>query len=93
MQAITITARNVKFAPGSTTAAAGIEVALTLANQDVGVLHDLVVFDTSGALVARTEVISGPSMASTSFLPAAAGRYAFKCSVHPQTMIGTITVQ
>ena len=66
---------------------------LNLDNQDAGVLHDIQVFTSAGAMLAATDAVAGPNTRSVTFTPPAAGSYPFKCSVHPRQMVGTLFVQ
>jgi plastocyanin len=91
-QSITVIAKNVKFSPSALVIAAGSIVHLAFDNQDAGVEHDIVIFDASGAKVASTDATPGPIQQSLTFM-ATAPRYVFKCSVHPQTMNGTLSAQ
>lgn len=86
-------AKDVAFVPNALTVSAGGVVTITFENQDAGVAHDIVFFDPAGARIAGTEVATGPITQRTSFTAAAPGRYAFKCTVHPQQMYGTITAR
>lgn len=92
-QSLTIVAKDVKFAPSSLTARAGGVLHLTLDNQDAGVPHDIIVYDPSGAAIAGTDPATGPVQQTLTVTLGAAGRYAFKCSVHPTTMNGVLIVQ
>lgn len=66
---------------------------ITFNNQDVDITHDFVLFDPSGTQVGATELATGPIVQTVVFTPTVAGGYYFKCSVHPQQMTGTLTVQ
>jgi plastocyanin len=88
---ITIVARDIAFIPEVARGTAG-PVSITLDNQDAEVPHDIVVYNSSGGEVARTEIFNGPARATVTF-DAAPGRYAYKCSVHPQQMTGVLTLQ
>lgn len=81
------------FSPRTATAPAGSSVTLTFDNQDAGVLHDLRVFSSGGALLAQTDIFEGVGQRTVTFTVGAAGAYPFTCSVHPQNMRGTLTVQ
>jgi plastocyanin len=65
---------------------------VTLDNQDT-IAHDLIVYTPAGGIAAQTDPIVGPAQASSSFTPSGPGNFFFKCSLHPQSMIGTIVVQ
>jgi plastocyanin len=92
-QSLTVIAKGVKFVPNALSAAAGATLHLTLDNQDDGVTHDIVIYAPSGAKLAASDAAAGPIRQPLTLEALAAGRYAFKCSVHPQTMTGTIAVQ
>jgi plastocyanin len=66
---------------------------VTFNNQDVGVSHDIVFFAPGGAQVAASDIFVGVGSTTVSFTPSAPGAYAFKCSVHPRDMNGTLTAQ
>jgi plastocyanin len=70
----------------------GSAITIAFDNQDAGVAHDLVVYAPGGAVVAQSAVITGPSQTTVTFTPGAAGNYPFKCSLHPQTMTGSLAV-
>jgi plastocyanin len=82
----------VRFNPGRLSARADAPVAVTFDNQDASVNHDLVIYSPAGGIAAQADVITGPAQESISFTPSGAGNYAFKCSLHPQTMYGTIAI-
>ena len=87
-----IVAKDIKFAPTAPTVPAGASVTLTLDNQDATVSHDIEVFDAAGNVVAQTEIAAGPNTRSVTFT-LAAGRYPFRCTVHPREMTGVLTSQ
>jgi plastocyanin len=89
---LTFTAVALRFSPTSASAPVGANVTVTFQNDDEGVAHDLVVFAPGGGSAGSTPIITGGS-ASFSFVAATAGRYSFKCSVHPQQMTGAIFVE
>lgn len=66
---------------------------VVLDNQDAGVPHDIIFYDASGARVAATNPATGPVRQALAFTVGAAQRYVFKCSIHPQTMAGTLSAQ
>ena len=92
-QSLTIVAKDVTFSPSPLTARAGGVLQLTLDNQDTGVEHDIVLYDASGAVAGATDPAMGPVRQTLTLTLGAPGRYAFKCSVHPQTMRGVLAVQ
>jgi plastocyanin len=85
-------AQNITFSPSTINAVGGGTIVLTLDNRDAGVPHDFVLFTPGGAMLAQTDLVEGPGQASVTFTLDGAGRYAFKCSVHPRDMTGAIVV-
>jgi hydroxyethylthiazole kinase-like uncharacterized protein yjeF len=65
---------------------------LKFTNQDAGVPHNVHIKDSSGAEVAKTDIISGVATTSIQVPALKAGTYPFVCDVHPN-MTGTITVK
>jgi plastocyanin len=92
-QSLTIVAKDVKFSPNALTARAGGVLHLTLDNRDAGVQHDIIVYDASGAVAGATDPATGPVRQTLTVTLGAPQRYAFKCSVHPQAMNGTLAAQ
>ena len=92
-QSLTVIAKGVKFLPNALSAAAGATLHLTLDNQDEGVTHDIVIYAPSGTQLAATDAAAGPIQQPLAFAVDAAGRYAFKCSLHPLQMTGSIAVE
>jgi len=91
-QYLTIAAKDVRFTPTKLDARTGSPVAVTFDNEDAGVNHDLLIYSPAGGIVAQSDVSAGPSETSIGFMPSAAGNYAFKCSLHPQSMYGAIAI-
>jgi plastocyanin len=93
---VTVVAKNILFDPRSIRASAGAQVTVTLDNQDAGVPHDITFYGSrtaTGAPIARTETFPGIAQRTVTFTAPAAGNYAFRCTVHPDTMTGTLQVQ
>ena len=88
----TVVARDLKFRPAAWAAPAGSSVTVTLDNQETGVIHDIVFFNPDAVRIGGTELLTGPATATVTFSVGAPGRYTFKCSVHPQDMLGLLTV-
>lgn len=93
MQSLTVIAKGVKFLPNALSASAGATLHLTLDNQDDGVSHDIVIYAPSGTKLAATDAAAGPIQQPLTFAVDGAGRYAFKCSLHPLQMTGMIAVE
>ncbi len=88
--AVTIVAKDIKFATPQVSVAAGTPVTITFDNQD-GAPHNIAISDASGAKVFKGDIVSGTKV--TYQVPALApGTYSFICEVHPD-MKGTITAQ
>jgi len=90
---VTITAEGVKFLETELTAPADTPFIIRFDNRDQGTPHDVDIMDASGAKVFDGEVFNGPEERDYSVPALAAGQYPFHCSVHPQLMTGTLTVQ
>jgi cytochrome c oxidase subunit 2 len=89
---IPLVAKNVKFDQSSLTApAAGFTIHYD--NQDAGTPHDFVILDSGGAKVYGSPVVTGPKVEDFPVPAIPAGTYKFECSIHPQLMFGTLTVQ
>ena len=89
-EAITVVAKDIAFSPTAITAPAGKAFTLVLDNQE-SAPHNIAISDASGAVVFKGEIVSQKQI-SYSVTALAAGRYPFKCEVHPN-MTGTLTVQ
>ena len=85
-------AANIEFDQDALTAPADTAFNIQFANQDQGVPHDVDIRQPGADTVADNPIIDGGE--TTYAVPAlAAGEYEFFCSVHPQTMVGTLTVE
>ena len=88
--AVTIVAKDLKFAPTSVAVKADTAFDLVFDNQE-GAPHNISISSASGASVFKGEIVS--STKTTYAVPALpAGTYGFICEVHPD-MKGTITAQ
>ena len=88
--AVTITAKDIKFNPNAVSVKAGTAFDIVFDNQD-GAPHNISISDASGGNVFKGQIVSAQKV--TYAVPAlAAGTYAFICEVHPD-MKGTITAQ
>ena len=93
---VTLVASNILFDLSSITASAGVEVTVTLDNQDVGVLHNVAFYTdrTAATSIFVGDLTTGPSVDDFMFTaPGTAGSYFFRCDVHPDTMTGAFVVQ
>jgi len=91
-QSLTISARDVKFVPSQLVATTQSTIAVLFINEDAGVAHDIVVYGPAGGLVTQSQIITGPSQTQVTFAAATPGDYFFKCSLHPWTMTGSISI-
>ena len=89
---VEIVAQGIAFTTANVTVAAGQPFTLKFTNNDAGVPHNVHVRDSSGADVAKTDIISGVSDASIQVAALQPGTYPFVCDVHPN-MTGTLTVK
>ena len=91
-ETVAVTAVNVEFDQDALTAPADTAFNIQFANQDQGVPHDVDIRQPGAETIADNPIIDGGE--TTYAVPAlAAGEYEFFCSVHPQTMVGTLTVE
>lgn len=91
--AVTITAKDMKFAPATVTVPAGEAFDLVFDNQE-GAPHNVAIYTDSSAStkVSIGEIFSGPAQKTQSVPALAAGTYFFRCDVHPD-MQGTIVAE
>ena len=88
--AVSIVAKDLKFAPTAVSVKADKAFAIAFDNQE-GAPHNIAISSASGASVFKGEIVS--STKATYAVPALpAGTYGFVCEVHPD-MKGTITAQ
>jgi len=89
---IPLTAQSLKFDQSALTApAAGFTIHLD--NKDAGIPHDVDILDGAGKKVVDNKDFPGPDARDYPIPALPAGTYKFECSIHPQTMNGTLTVQ
>lgn len=90
---VEVVATGVKFTTTAVTAPADAAFTLAFDNEDAAIPHDVVLSDSGGAQVFKTDTFPGVETRSYSVGPLSAGSYSFLCSVHPTTMTGTLTVE
>ena len=93
---VRITAKNSLFDKRSFSACAGAPLAVSLDNQDAGLLHNIAFYTNRSAStkIAASNPAEGPVIEELRFpAPSAAGNYFYRCDVHPDTMTGTLTVR
>jgi plastocyanin len=94
--AVTVVAKDIQFQPRAIKAGVGVEVTVTLDNQDAGVLHNISFYTTPQAseVIFEGELFPGVATKEEVFTaPASAGNYFFRCDVHPDQMTGTFIVE
>jgi cytochrome c oxidase subunit 2 len=90
---IPVTAEGVKFLEAQLTAPADSPFTISFDNRDPGTPHDVDIVDQGGTKVFDGQDFNGPEKRDYGVPPLAAGEYSFICSIHPQLMTGTLTVQ
>ena len=91
--AVTITAKDMTFAPATVAVPAGKAFDLVFDNQE-GAPHNVAIYTDSSAStkVSIGEIFGGPGQRTQTVQALAAGSYFFRCDVHPD-MQGTIVAQ
>ena len=87
-----IAALNVLFDTDALAAPADVPFQIRFANNDAGIPHNVEIKDASGATVLTDTPFNGVETRTYDAGPLAAGQYPFLCTVHPTTMVGTLTV-
>jgi cytochrome c oxidase subunit II len=91
---LNLTAKNVAFDTKTLSAPANAPFTIHFDNQDAGVAHDVDILDPSGSSkVEDGKDFEGVATRDYPVKPLPAGTYRFECSIHPQLMFGTLTVQ
>lgn len=90
---IPITAQGVKYLETQITAPADQPFTISFDNKDKGTPHDVDILDSAGTKVFDGKDFPGPEKRDYGVPGLAAGQYVFHCSIHPDLMTGTLTVQ
>lgn len=86
-------AQNVQFTNLALTAPAGQPFQIAFDNQDASISHNIQIMDGSGATVFDGEIVTGVAQTTYNVNALPAGTYKFICKIHPNVMIGALTVQ
>ena len=92
--ALSITASDNKFDKDCLAAPPNEAVTITLDNRDVGIPHNVSIYqdDTAGKTYFKGEVIEGPKKTTYNVPGLPEGRYFFRCDPHPEFMYGAYVV-
>jgi cytochrome c oxidase subunit 2 len=90
---VDLVASGIKFDKKDISAPANQPWTIHFDNQDAGTPHDVDILDGSGQKVADNKDFTGVAAKDYQIKPLPAGTYKFECSIHPQLMFGTLTVQ
>jgi cytochrome c oxidase subunit II len=88
-----LTALNVAFDKKELSAPPNTPFTIHFDNKDAGTPHDVDILDAGGKKVEDGKDFPGPGVRDYPVQGLAAGTYKFECSIHPQFMFGTLTVQ
>ena len=86
---------SLKFDKSDLTAKAGGTITVRFDNRDNGIPHNFAVYKDSsaGQTLSQGQICTGPCKGEVTLTGLTAGRYFFRCDVHPTQMTGTLTVQ
>jgi len=88
---LVLSAINVLYEQTELNAPADVPFIIEFDNKEA-VPHNVAINDASGASIFVGEIVTGPIKTTYDIPALAAGSYPFMCSVHPTTMVGTLTV-
>lgn len=89
-----ISAAELMFDKFSLFAAAGADVTVEFANDDLNIPHNISFYEKAGGdPIAIGEIFSGIETRPLTFTAPGPGTYFFKCDVHPDTMVGEFIVK
>ncbi len=86
-------AQNIQFTNLALAAPAGQPFQIAFDNQDASVAHNIQIMDGSGATVFDGDIVTGVAQTTYNVNALPAGTYKFVCKIHPNIMIGALTVQ
>jgi plastocyanin len=92
---VDVTARQMAFDVSTITVPANAYITLHFTNSDVGIPHNVAVYDSAAAQTVffQGAIVTGPAIVDYAFFgPSAPGTYFFRCDVHPAFMTGNFVV-
>lgn len=91
---VRVVARDEAFTPSSITVPAGAEVTIVFENEDVDILHNVVIYADRDAPLFVGTIVRGPGRTTDTFTaPSEPGKYALGCGVPTPHRMGTFIVE
>ena len=88
---VEVIAAQIQWETDELTVPADQDFRMLLVNNDAGVPHNVAINDAAGTQIVISETFTGVEQREFDVPALTAGQYQFICTVHPTTMVGTLT--